>query len=70
MTAKNGSLNYQGKLTSGQGSLYNIKYKNLGTGLVLENNVANIREFRVKALKGSLEAQLERAMKFQTGENG
>ena len=57
LTAKNGSLNYQGKLTSGQGSLYNIKYKNLGTGLVLENNVANIREFRVKALKGSLEAQ-------------
>ncbi len=57
LTAKNDSLNYQGKLTSGQGSLYNIKYKNLGTGLVLENNVANIREFRVKALKGSLEAQ-------------
>jgi len=57
LTSKNGNLNYQGKLTSGQGSLYNVKYKNLGAGLVLENNVAKIREFRVKALNGSLEAQ-------------
>jgi hypothetical protein len=57
LTSKNGNLNYQGKLTSGQGSLYNVKYKNLGTGLVLINNVANIRDFRVKALKGSVEAQ-------------
>jgi hypothetical protein len=57
LSAKNGNLNFQGKLTSGQGSLFNIKYKDLGTGLVLENKVAKIREFRVKALKGSLEAQ-------------
>jgi len=56
LSAKNGNLNYQGKLTSGQGSLFNIKYKDLGTGLVLENKVAKIQEFRVKALKGSLEA--------------
>jgi len=57
LSAKNGNLNFQGKLTSGQGSLYNIKYKNFRIGLVLENNVAKIREFRVQALQGSLEAQ-------------
>ncbi len=57
LSTKNGNLNYQGKLNSGQGSLYNIKYKNLGAELVLENNIAKIREFRVQALNGSLEAQ-------------
>ncbi len=57
LNVKNGNLNYQGKLTSGQGTLYNIAYKKLGAGLVLENKVATIRDFRVNSLKGSLEAQ-------------
>ncbi len=57
LNVKNGNLNYQGKLTSGQGTFYNIAYKKLGAGLVLENKVATIRDFRVNALKGSLEAQ-------------
>ncbi|MEE9549864.1 MAG: AsmA family protein [Candidatus Binatia bacterium] len=57
LSGKNGNLNYQGEITSGQGTLYNIGYKNLGVGLVLKNKVANIRAFRVKALNGSLRAQ-------------
>jgi len=57
VSIKNGDLSYQGKVTSAEGTLYNIGYKNLGAGLVLNNKVAKIRDFRIETLKGSVQAQ-------------
>jgi autotransporter translocation and assembly factor TamB len=51
---KGETLTVQGKLASTEGRLYKINYKNLGTNFALENKVANIRNFRVNALNGSL----------------
>ncbi len=53
---QNGTLFYQGKLSSAQGSLYKINYKDLGTAISLENKVAAFKNLNVKALNGSLQA--------------
>jgi len=59
--AKNGSLTFQGKLASAQGILYKIGYKDLEASLAVENNIANIRNLRVNALSGTLQAEGEYA---------
>jgi uncharacterized protein involved in outer membrane biogenesis len=61
LAKKDGSVAFQGKLASSQGTLYRINYKDLGTSLVLENKVATIRNLRVNALNGSLQAEGEYA---------
>jgi uncharacterized protein involved in outer membrane biogenesis len=61
LAAKNGSVLFQGKIASSQGTLYKIGYKDLGTSLAVENNIANIRNLRVNALSGSLQAEGEYA---------
>jgi AsmA protein len=54
--AKDGAFAFRGKLTSADGTLYKINYKELGTNLVVENKIASIRNLRVNALNGSLQA--------------
>jgi hypothetical protein len=56
LSLQNGTLTYRGNLSSTQGTLYKINYKDLGTNLVLENKVASIRNLRLNALSGSLQA--------------
>jgi hypothetical protein len=61
LRTKEGALTFQGNLASAQGTLYKINYTNLGTNLALENNIAHIRNFRVNAVSGSLQAEGEYA---------
>lgn len=53
---QNGSLFYQGKLSSAQGTLHKISYNDLATAISLENKVAAFKNLNVKALNGSLQA--------------
>jgi uncharacterized protein involved in outer membrane biogenesis len=46
---------YDGKLSSSEGTLYNVPYKGLDTALSLADNVANIKSLRVNALSGALQ---------------
>ncbi len=66
LSVKDGAITYQGKLTSVQGTLYKIDYKDLGTSLVLENKIASIRNFHLNALNGSLQADGEYAFNTPT----
>jgi uncharacterized protein involved in outer membrane biogenesis len=66
LSAKNGALTFRGILASAQGTLYKINYKDLGTSLVVENKIASIRNFRVNALSGSLQADGEYAFNNPT----
>jgi uncharacterized protein involved in outer membrane biogenesis len=59
--AKDGAFTFRGKLASAQGTLYKINYRDLGTNLVVENKIASIRNLRVNALSGSLQADGEYA---------
>ncbi|HEY7319272.1 MAG TPA: AsmA family protein [Candidatus Binatia bacterium] len=56
LSVQDGTVTYRGNLSSTQGTLYKINYKDLGTNLVLENKVASIRNLRLNALSGSLQA--------------
>ncbi len=58
---KDGNITYQGKLSSGEGTLFRIGYKNLETRLSLANKIANVRELRVNALQGAVQAEAEYA---------
>jgi AsmA-like C-terminal region len=49
----------QAKVLSTQGTLYKIGYKNLDANLSLANKIANIRNLRVNALSGNLQADGE-----------
>jgi len=62
----NGSMTYQGKLTSADGTLYNVAYKNLDAALSLADKVANIRSLRVNALSGALQVEGEYGFKDAT----
>ncbi|MBI4522432.1 MAG: AsmA family protein [Deltaproteobacteria bacterium] len=53
---QNGSLSYQGKVSSTEGSLNRINYKDLAAGISLENKILNFKNLVVKALNGSLQA--------------
>ncbi len=60
LSAQDGALTFRGKVASTQGKLYKIDYKDLGTNLVLENKIATIRNLRLNALNGSLQADIPR----------
>ena len=51
-----GDMVYQGRLSSADGTLYNVPYKALDATLSLANRVANIKSLRVNALSGALKA--------------
>ena len=62
VNTQDGRLTFRGKLASTQGTLYKIDYKDLGTNLVFENQVASIRNLRLNTLSGSLQAEGEYAL--------
>jgi uncharacterized protein involved in outer membrane biogenesis len=51
-----GDMVYQGRLSSADGTLYNVPYKGLDATLSLANRVANIKSLQVNALSGALKA--------------
>ncbi len=55
LRTKNGSVTFQGNLSSANGRLYQIDYKSLSTQVTLENQVANLRNLRLNALSGSMQ---------------
>jgi AsmA protein len=61
LSAQNGAVTFRGKLASTQGTLYKIDYKDLGTNLALENKLATIRNLRLNAFNGGLQADGEYA---------
>ena len=48
-------MSYDGKLSSSEGTLYNVPYKALDAALSLADKVANIKSLRVNALSGALQ---------------
>ena len=46
---------YEGKLSSSEGTLYNVPYKALDAAVSLADKVANIKSLRVNALSGALQ---------------
>lgn len=46
---------YEGKLSSTEGTLYNVPYKALDAALSLADKVANIKSLRINALSGALQ---------------
>jgi len=58
-----GTTTYQGKLSSADGTLYNIPYKGLESTLSLANQIANIKSLRVNALSGTVQVDGEYAFK-------
>jgi AsmA protein len=63
LTMAGGSMAYQGKLSSGDGTLYNVAYKGLDATLSLADGVANIRSLRVNALSGAVQVVGEYSFK-------
>ena len=63
LAMQDGSVAFQGKLRSGQGTLYKIGYKNLEADLSVASRVATIRSFRATALSGSVQGEGEYAFK-------
>jgi len=51
-------LKFEGRKLSSEGTLYKVRYKSLDTSLTLANKVANIRNLRVNAMSGSLQAPI------------
>jgi len=62
-TMAGSNMAYQGKLSSGDGTLYNVAYKGLDTTLTLSDKVANIRSLRVNALSGTVQVVGEYSFK-------
>lgn len=58
-----GTTTYQGKLSSADGTLYNISYKGLESTVALANQVANIKSLRVNALSGTVQLDGEYSFK-------
>ncbi len=56
-----GRLTYQGKLSSADGMLYGVAYKNLDAALSVAEKVARIGRLRVNALSGTVQAEGEYA---------
>lgn len=61
-----GRLTYQGKLSSADGTLYAVAYKNLDAALSVAEKVARIGSLRVNALSGTVQAEGEYAFKEAT----
>jgi uncharacterized protein involved in outer membrane biogenesis len=62
-TMAGADMAYQGKLSSANGTLYNVAYKGLDATLSLAHKVANIRSLRVDALSGSVQVEGEYSFK-------
>ncbi len=62
-TMAGADMAYQGKLSSANGTLYNVAYKGLDATLSLADKVANIRSLRVDALSGSVQVEGEYSYK-------
>jgi uncharacterized protein involved in outer membrane biogenesis len=58
-----GNMVYQGKLSSADGTLYNVAYKGLDATLSLADKVANIRNLRVNAMSGTVQVEGEYSFK-------
>src|SRR5262249_24476841 len=56
LAMRDDSVMLQTKLVSAQGTLYNIAYRNLDTTLSLAKKVLNIRNLKVNALNGAVQA--------------
>ena len=63
LAVQEGRLAFQGKLLSGQGTLYKVGYKNLDASLSVANQVATIRNLRVTAMSGAIQGDGEYAFK-------
>jgi len=61
-----GNLTYQGKLSSADGTLYGVAYKNLDAGLSVAEKVAQIRNLRVNAMSGTVHAEGEYSFRDST----
>jgi hypothetical protein len=62
-TMAEGSIAYQGKLSSANGTLYNVVYKGLDATFSLADKVVNIRSLRVNALSGAVQVVGEYSFK-------
>jgi uncharacterized protein involved in outer membrane biogenesis len=58
-----GTTTYQGRLSSADGTLYNVPYKGLESTLALANQVANIKSLRVNAMSGTVQLDGEYSFK-------
>jgi AsmA-like C-terminal region/Domain of Unknown Function (DUF748) len=65
-TAAGSNMVYRGKIRSGDGTLYNVAYKDLDASLSLADKVANIQSLRVQALNGAVQLQGEYSFKEAT----
>ena len=63
LAVQDSGVSFQGKLNSGQGTLYKVGYKNFEANLSVANRVATIRSLRVTALNGSVQGEGEYAFK-------
>jgi uncharacterized protein involved in outer membrane biogenesis len=63
LAVRDGRIEFQGKLLSGQGTLYKIGYKSLDASLSVANQVATIRNLRVTAMSGMIQGEGEYAFK-------
>lgn len=66
LTMAGGNMVYQGKLSSAEGTLYHITYKNLDAALSLADKVANIQSLRVNALSGAVQVAGDYSFKEPT----
>ncbi len=61
LAVQGGGVTVQAKVLSTEGTLYKISYKNLDATFSVANKIANIRNLRVNALSGMLQADGEYA---------
>ena len=61
-----GNTIYQGKVSSAEGMLFNIAYKDLDAALSLADRVANIQSLRLHALSGAVRLQGDYSLKDAT----
>jgi hypothetical protein len=59
VTSADGGVSYQAKLTSADGTLFNVPYKGLDLTVSLANQIADIPSLRVNALNGTIQMQGE-----------
>ena len=63
LAVRDGGIEFQGKMLSGQGTLYKIGYKSLDASVSVANQVATIRNLRVTAMSGAIQGDGEYAFK-------
>lgn len=65
-TAAGNNMVYRGKITSGDGTLFNVAYKDLDASLSLADKVAKIQSLRVQALDGAVQLEGEYSFREPT----